>query len=433
MVNIVTKLQDTVMANQSATAIGGDDPVDFGTLWSQTDRFAGGLQDREISAGDAIALYLEDARAFLVAVFGALRTGCVPVAIPPGTDPNGVADVADAVEARALVTDADRIMGVLNWAESVRVAVVVGREARMGVDLSTFLENDGMNSAGSRTGIDVVKQSDDDLALIAFVDRGHRIPSIDRPRVPSERLEGLGFDHEALAGAADVGQSIGSVESHLGTRPITCPLELGIGALATILSGGRYEPVGPWDLERVRARCVTGDAARTVLTREQADALDTLEESPIDCLVLESLSSVPADRLATETARGESGVSPETDGDRRLYGDPATGIVHVSGSVLEWQSADDGTVRPLPGVDVRSVDTDRGTEIAVATPAGATKRVCRDDGSEPRTENDGSEPRTDADGTQIDTDGTRIDVLDGRQWIRPGILGVSLEGADAEL
>ncbi|WP_086886684.1 AMP-binding protein [Natrarchaeobaculum aegyptiacum] len=450
MVNIVTKLQDTVMANQSATAIGGDEPVDFGTLWSQTDRFAGGLQDRGIVAGDAIALHLEDARAFLVAVFGALRTGCVPVAIPPGTDPNGVADVVDAVEARALVTDADRIMAVLNRAESVRVAVVVGREARMGVDLSTFLENDGMNSAGSRTGIDVVKQSDDDLALIAFVDRAHRIPSIDRPRVPSERLEGLCFDHEALAGAADVGRSIGSVESHLGLRPITCPLEFGVGALATILAGGRYEPIGPWDLERVRARCVTGDAARTILTREQADALDTLEDLPIACLVLESLSSVPAGRLVTEGARGESGVALDTDGVRRLYGDPATGIVHASGSVLEGEPADDGTVRPLPEVDVRSIDTDRGTEIAVATPAGATKCVRRDDGSEPRTEDDGSEPRTeddgselrteddgselrtDADGTQIDTDGTRIDALDGRQWVRPGILGVSLEGAATE-
>lgn len=432
MVNIATTLQETVMANQSATAIGGDDPVDFGTLWSQTDRFAGGLREREITTADAVALHLTDARAFLVAFFGALRTGCVPVVIPPGADPNGVVAVADAVDARALVTDADRLLGVLNQAESLRVAVVVGREARMGVDFSTFLENDGMNSAGSRTGIDVVKQSDDDLALVTFVDRAHRLPSIDHPRVPTTRLEGLGFDHAALAGAADLGRSIGPEESHLGTRPFACPIELGFGALATILAGGRYEHIGPWDPERVRARCVTGDAARTILTREQADALDTLEESSIDRLVLESLSSVPAGRLVTEGPRGESGVSSETDGDRRLFGDPATGIVHASGSVLEEESAVDGTVRSLPGVDVRSVDTDRGVEIAVATPAGATNCVHRDDGSELRTADDESAPRTDVDRTQIDTDGTRIDAFDGRQWIRPGVLGVSLEGVDAE-
>lgn len=415
MGNIVAKLQEVVMANQSATAIGGDDPVDFGALWSQTDRFAGGLQDREITAGDTVALHLTDARAFLLAFFGTLRNGCVPVAIPTGVDPNGVVEGVETVGARALVTDVDRILGVLNRAKSLRVAVVVGREARMGVDLSTFLENDGMNSAGSRTGIDVVRQSDEDLALIAFVDRADRIPSVEQSRIPAARLEGIGFDHAALAAATAHGQSIGSEDAHLGALPISSPLELGFGAVAAILAGGRYDPVDPSDPERVRARCVTGDATRTILTREQVDAVGSLEGTPTEQFVLKPLSTMPVDRLAVSASSDERPDTLEGGTDQWLYGDPATGITHASGSAIEHRSDDlrpttDRAVQQFPKVDTRSVRTDRGPELAVASPAGTTKRV-----------------------TVGEADATRVDAVDGTTWIRPGItLDVPLEGADAE-
>jgi len=351
MTNVLVKLRETVMDRQSETALEGEQSVTFSTLWSRTDAFAGGLADTDITAGDAVGIRLSTPGAFIISVLGTLRNGCVPVTIPPTAPTEEVIDALEETNAAAYVTDDPSFLSILNQVRSTRLAVTVDCDAFLGVDFTTFLDNDGINGAGSRTGIDILSRADDDDAVICYVDtdRGHR---------------GVSYSHSTVVAATDVGSSVlDPVDgfTHLGSRPLWDPLELLYGSLATILHGGCYYPLSTWDAERVRGLVVTDAVDRTFLSPDQYEALELPDsESDLAVGILES-TGARVDRPSMAATR--------------LYGTPETGLTHIETT----DSAGDSSVETLPGVRQRQLtdDTSERTELLVSGPATMNGYVSR--------------------------------------------------------
>ncbi|WP_049924949.1 AMP-binding protein [Halopiger goleimassiliensis] len=316
MPNVTRDLQHVVMENQTEPAIEGDDPLAFSTLWTRTDAFAGALQDRNITADDAVAIQLSDPEPFLVAVLGALRNGSVPVTIPGDLGTSAVTTAVTESGAKAYVTDRTRFLSVLNRTDDLRVAITTDTDARMGVDMATVLENDGINGTGSRTGIDVVRRSNDDPALIAYDDRDGTDPV------------GIRYTHAAVRAATQMGSTLHGADaddySYLGVLPLANPLESCFGALAAIFEGGRYQRLPDWHPDDLRAVLRTRPIDRTVLTRTQYEQLEGLESTDEDRIaVLESVTDL-------EWSTQSSAVVAPSDDVRRLFGTAETGITHVA-------------------------------------------------------------------------------------------------------
>ncbi|ELY42345.1 class I adenylate-forming enzyme family protein [Natronorubrum sulfidifaciens] len=373
MATIIQTLQTVTMDHQTATAIGGDDPLTFSALWSLTDGFAGGLQQRAITAGDAVAIHLSNPRAFLIAFFGTLRNGCVPVTMPADYRTDDIVSALNETECKAFVTDETPFLSVLNGADETRVAITVDCDARMGITLSAFLDNDGMNSAGSRTGIDVVRQSDGDHGLIAYVGHEDGAPL------------GVRYTHAALTAAASVEHPLLETDGtmrHLGSLPLSNPLELRYGATATILGGGTYLPQHHWDPETVRSLCYTDRVDRTFVSPSQFEALAALETD-----LAETVAVIEPTPMA--------GLEESDGAVTRLCGRPETGLTHV-----RTPTADDSPRsrhgETLPTVEHRVLED--GAELAVDTPAAMDGYVDRPALTDERTER-----------------------LDGSRWIRTGV------------
>ncbi|GEM_PF-1844608 len=387
MVNTVAKLQEVSMKNQSETVIAGDDPMTFSTLWSRTDAFAGGLKANDITAGDHVAIRLSNPRTFLVAFYGTLRNGCVPVTIPSEFSDDDVVAALEETNGKAYVTDKTPFLAILHHADDVRLAITVDCDGGMGMDLPRFLDNDGINSAGSRTGIDVVDQGDTERGLVAY--GGH---------TGGDPL-GVVYSHSALLAAARVGQTIASPDGpigHLGSLPLSNPIELLYGATAAILSGGQYAaiftggrhyPRTSWDPETASSLLNTGSATRTFVTPAQYDTLRTPPADGGDIVVVAEPAAEP--------------IEPPTDGSIHALGRPETGLTHV-GSAVDSDPAE--TAGPLsageraPEVRTRVLDDQHGEELAVSTPAAMDGYA-------------GQPALTDE----------LIETIDGDRWIRTGI------------
>ncbi|WP_440765069.1 AMP-binding protein [Natronorubrum sp. DTA7] len=395
MSNITSELQDTVMENQSEVAIAGSDPTTFSRLWSRTDAFAGGLQDRDITAGDAVAIRLSNPRALLVAFYGTLRNGCIPVTVPTEYGSSDITTVLEETGANAYVTDETPFLGILNRVGTVRVAITVDIDARMGIDLPSFLDNDGMNSAGARTGIDVVRQSDDDRALIAYVGYDGCEPL------------GVAYSHSALTAAAELGGSFvegDAAPRHLGLLPLSNPIELMYGANAAILEGGQYHQHADWDPETARSLLVTDGADRAFCSPRQYEALRELGTDIDDFVaVLESAGA--------SLSRPDEAVDDRTGAPVRYRGHPETGLTHV----VEPDEHDFNSLgEPLPGIETRTLEDQSDGELSVSGPTTMHEYVTR--------------PSL--------TDET-ISTVDGTRWIRISALdadesGVSLIGDPTE-
>ncbi|WP_455448266.1 AMP-binding protein [Natrinema thermotolerans] len=388
MTNFVTELRSAMRNDPGATAIDCEDPMTFSQLWTATDSFAGGLGEREITAGDRVAIHVADPRSVLVAAYGALRAGCVPVTLPATYGNRDVRHVLSDTEATALVTDSSPIMPLLTGSESLRVAVTVDSDTRMGVSFADFLDNGGMNGSNSRTGIDVVRRADEDPALIAYVDRD------ERPPVAAV------YTHASLHAAASArpdapGDGSDPLESHRSTVPLSDPIEFMYGANATLTDGGRYRPITTADPTTLRSLLVTTEADRTFITPDQYR--DLRANGGIDDRGLRVVESTQA---TFGTEHGDAGDPGDAV---RLCGLPETGLTHVR-TPADVASGSIGD--PLSGVRARVVDEGAGDELAVTGAA-----VADDSLDLPSL-----------------TDKQAV-TIDGTRWVRTGIPARSEGGA----
>jgi long-chain acyl-CoA synthetase len=168
MSNIVNELQSAVMDNQDATAIDAGSELSFSRLWSLTDRFAGGLRAHEISKGDPVGICLTDPETLLVAVYGTLRNGSVPVVYSPDLFDSEVADGLDEVGSAALVVDDRSPVSLISLSSSMRFMITVDIDEYFGMTYEAFLDNSGINPSGARTGRDLIERAEDDDALIVY-------------------------------------------------------------------------------------------------------------------------------------------------------------------------------------------------------------------------------------------------------------------------
>lgn len=379
MTNVVQTLQRTALDNGDAIAIEADRDRTFSDLWRSTDKFAGGLRDRDVVAGDAVGICCTSPVEFLVAAYGTMRNGSVPVVIPPTYDRDEIERAAVESEASALVVDDRRLLSVVVGIPELRFAVTIDNEELLGVDFEAFLGDAGVNASGSRTGIDVFDRRDDQPAIVTY---------LDRPGDPVAIVRTHGALDAAASAGADA-MTAGSVGTHLGCLPINRPSEFVFGATATIFHGGRYRAVTDWDPRTVAGQLLGDEVDRAYVTPTQYQALrETGLEPGHDGLgVLD-----PLDEAATAPA----------DGSTRLCGSPETGITHVR-TPADVQQRRLGT--PLDGATVRVADGgDRGP-LAVASDTAMSAYYERPSLAE-----------------------TRIEETDGTAWIRTDAPGVVRDG-----
>lgn len=368
MAIIAKELRNALQANQSSTVIDGDEPTSASRLWSLTDRFAGGLRSRDVARGDAVGIHLGSPTEFLVAVYGTLRNGSVPVVVPGDYDADTTAAALEAAGASVLVTDVRTPLYLLSTVEPLRLLVTHDVDvATLGSDFEEVLEGGGLNPAGTRSGIDVFRQPEDSHGLVAYVDTRAGDPL------------GITYSHGAIRRAVETGVDVpddGDVERHLGAYPLDHPIGLLYGATATILDGGCYVPLTEWDPQDARARLYADGIDRTYVTPRQYGDLKADAVPPGDAVCVVD---------PVQTAAQATG-----DDVRRLCGTPETGLTHL-------RSPDDvaagrlGT--PLGGVETTVLDG----ELAIRSDAAMDGYV-------------DAETLTDE----------KVDVIGGDPWIRTG-------------
>lgn len=296
MTNLASDLQSTVMNNQDATAIDAGSELSFSRLWSLTDRFAGGLRDHDIDTGDRVGICVNDPTVLLTAVYGTLRNGCVPVVFSPDLFDSTVAEGLDEVNAPIIVVDDRSPVSLISLSDSMRCIVTVDMDTYFGVAYESFLDNNGINSAGARTGIDLVERAEDDTALIAH---GRLDGETTIRRYTHSRIREAIADDEFHPVAAGI--------RHLNclqpSEPVSCLYE----ATTTLLNGGCYVHLGEWSPERVRAKLVD-------------DTTDHVSLTPAQCADLESQGCDPTAQPITVV---EPVMRPESDA---CDGSPADGI-----------------------------------------------------------------------------------------------------------
>lgn len=346
MTNLLAAVHAAVRDDRTATAIVADrstavadDAVTYSRLWTLTDKFSRGLRDRDVTEDDTVGIRVTDPVAFLVAVYGTLRNGSVPVTIPASFDDRELEGVLEETDATVLVVDDRDPTITCTRLTTLRVAVTVDVDAMLGIDLESFLDNDGISRSG-RTGIAVTPRRDDDRALIAYVGRHGGEPL------------GVVCTHDCLAARARAGTGLPDgrgVDEHLGALPLTRPVEFAYGATATFLEGGTYRPAQGESLTRCE-RLEGSDVARTFVTPEQYGELRRAEgDTPADAVSVVSRPTLSDERLpSTATV---------------LWETPETGITHVQ-RPEETDTGQFGT--PVRSVETTTLEDDGEPVLAVS-------------------------------------------------------------------
>lgn len=306
MSNIVNELHSTVMDNRDSLAVDAEQELTFSGLWSLTDRFAGGLRAHDINKGESVGICLTDPTDLLVAVYGTLRNGCVPVVFPPDLFDSEVAEGLDEVNAPALILDERSPVSMISLSSSMRFIVTVDMDSYFGMTHEEFLDNSGINSSGSRTGLELIERTQDDTALIAY---GKRDGEVANRR----------YSHGDVREAADVGSDLvaGDVDRHLGCLQPFRPMGLMYEASATILDGGCYAPLSDWNPEQVATNFLDSGQDRAYVTPQQC--VDLREEG-----VDPTQQSLAVLHPVFSPIRSEDGAETLLDGMPEVHPSPPT-------------------------------------------------------------------------------------------------------------
>lgn len=265
MSNILNDLHSTVRNNRNSLAVDAEQELSFSGLWSLTDKFAGGLRAHDINKGESVGICLTDPTDLLVAVYGTLRNGCVPVVFPPDLFDSEVAEGLDEVDAPALIIDERSPVSMISLSSSMRFIITVEIDSYFGMTYEEFLDNSGINPSGSRTGLELIERAEDDTALIAYGKRDGEV---------TDRR----YTHGDVREAANVGSDLVTVEvdRHLGCLQPFRPMGLIYEASATVLGGGCYAPLSDWNPEQVATKFLNGTPDRAYVTPRQC--IDLREE-----------------------------------------------------------------------------------------------------------------------------------------------------------
>ena len=110
----------------------GEEPVTFGTLWSQVNRVASFLKRRGIGSGDRVMMIFQNGAEFFPAFYGIQRAGGVSVPIFPGSGMKRALSIFMSCGAKAVIVPSDT---PAEMAETYRTGL-----KSFGADLFTFDE-----------------------------------------------------------------------------------------------------------------------------------------------------------------------------------------------------------------------------------------------------------------------------------------------------
>ena len=342
MSKLIERLRSVAANHRSDPAVVWDESMTFSQLWAQTVAFARGLRERDIAGGEAVGIRVSNPRAFLVAFYGTLRNGCVPVTMPTEYDDRDARTALDQTNARGFVTDQRRLPSILTRVDSLRLGITVDCDMTIGVDFDSLLDTGGLNDGGTGSEADFVRRATDDPGLIAYVGRHER------------ELLAVEYSLSSLASAAAAGSMIAvagsgrnaevGIGGHIGAVSLSNPLELLYGATATMLDGSRYRPLETWDPETALSIRRRTDLARLFVTPRQYLELRDLELEDAEGIgVVEAVSDAERVSSAIWRVEAKNGTSVV-----RLYGSPETGLTHVR-SPADVKAGRLGD--PLPGID----------------------------------------------------------------------------------
>jgi len=217
-------------ADRAPTAIAlrlGDATLDYGTLASRVEQFAGGVAARGVRRGERIAIWLEKRFETVIACFGASAAGCVFVPINPLLKADQVAHILRDCSVAMLVLSPERhevLAGVLTTCPALRSVVVIGdacssdhRDAEI-VAWSTLLET---GPAPARPSIDT------DLLAILYTSG-----STGRPK-------GVMLSHRNMvAGAKSVASYLGNHAEDILLAALPLSFDAGFSQLTTAFHVG---------------------------------------------------------------------------------------------------------------------------------------------------------------------------------------------------
>ncbi|WP_423746789.1 long-chain fatty acid--CoA ligase (plasmid) [Haladaptatus sp. SPP-AMP-3] len=233
--NLVHHVADAAAERGDAPALVYDgQETSYETFWTRTGRFAAGLAEREIGAGDRIAIYLPNLPQFVTAFHGTLRTGGVVVPMNPQYKRRELRHLLGDSGAKAVVTLPDLVQHVDAVREDTDVeAVVTVGEGDGDVRFEAFLADETRP---------IADRADDDVAVQPYTSGTTGTP------------KGVLLTHHNLAWDADasmdpIPDGIRPTDRHLGVLPLFHIYGMTVTMNATLFDGGSYYPLPAWDAE----------------------------------------------------------------------------------------------------------------------------------------------------------------------------------------
>ncbi|MFC4551194.1 MULTISPECIES: long-chain-fatty-acid--CoA ligase [Halorussus] len=237
MANLVTNVASVAQEHPGETAVSyeGRD-LTYEQFWARTGQFAAGLADRDVGAGDRVAVYLPNVPQFVTAFHGTLRAGGIVVPMNPQYKAREISHLLADSGAKAVVTLSDLVPFVEEVKDDTDVdhVVTVGEETDAGTDFEEFL-GDGQP--------DIVDRDDDDVAVQPYTSGTTGEP------------KGVQLTHRNLASNADtaaglVPEGIRTDDRQLGVLPLFHIYGMTVVMNATLFNGGAYYPLPSWDAQQ---------------------------------------------------------------------------------------------------------------------------------------------------------------------------------------
>ncbi|MDS0300488.1 long-chain fatty acid--CoA ligase [Halogeometricum sp. S1BR25-6] len=241
MTNLVQDVAAAAEANPDRTAVGfRGEEWSYEELWELTSRFAAGLAEHGVEAGDRVAVYLPNLPQFVTAFHGTLHAGGIVVPMNPQYKAREISHLLADSEARVVVALSDLVpfVDAVREETSVERVVSVGGEAEGAIPFEEFLADEGT---------DVVERGDDDVAVQPYTSG-----TTGRPKGVLLSHHNLAWDARATAKLLPDG--VQADDRFLGVLPLFHIYGMTVTMLSTLFEGGSYYPLPTWDAEATLSR-----------------------------------------------------------------------------------------------------------------------------------------------------------------------------------
>lgn len=246
MTNLVTDVAETVeSAPESPAIVYEDTTISYGTFWERAGRFGKALEERGITEGDRVGIYLPNLPQFVTAFYGTLRAGGIVVPMNPQYKTREISHLLADSNAKAVVSLAETVPNVVDVLDEtdVETVVSVGETPETGAEGSDA-ELVGFEAFLAGDTIDTVDRADDDVAVQPYTSGTTGTP------------KGVLLTHENIAWTTRTNADVPpggfqSTDRLVGVLPLFHIYGMSVVMNGAMYSGGAYYPVAEWDAPTV--------------------------------------------------------------------------------------------------------------------------------------------------------------------------------------